>query len=247
MERNPLFSIITITFNAETTIPATLACVKAQTCTDFEYIVIDGNSTDNTVPLAQSAKISGTTIISEPDKGLYDAMNKGLRLAKGEFVIFLNAGDSFHNSDSLQIAADAISQNPDADIFYGQTDIVNADRVKIADRHLTAPDILTADSFKNGMLVCHQAFIARRAITEPYNLKYRFSADFDWCIRCLKKSRKNVYLGCTLIDYLSEGVTTANFKKSLRERYDIMCDYYGTIPTTLRHIHFLARHLLRKL
>lgn len=247
MERNPLFSIITITFNAETTIPATLKCVKAQTCKDFEYIVIDGNSTDNTVPLAQSAEISGTTIISEPDKGLYDAMNKGLRLAKGEFVIFLNAGDSFHNSDSLQIAADAISQNPDADIFYGQTDIVNADRVKIADRHLTAPDILTADSFKHGMLVCHQAFIARRTITEPYNLKYRFSADFDWCIRCLKKSRKNVYLGCTLIDYLSEGVTTANFKKSLRERYDIMCKYYGTIPTTLRHIHFLARHLLRKL
>lgn len=247
MERNPLFSIITITFNAETTIPATLACVKAQTCKDFEYIVIDGNSTDNTVPLAQSAEISGTTIISEPDKGLYDAMNKGLRLAKGEFVIFLNAGDSFHSTDSLQIAADAISQNPDADIFYGQTDIVNADRVKIADRHLTAPDILTADSFKNGMLVCHQAFIARRTITEPYNLKYRFSADFDWCIRCLKKSRKNVYLGCTLIDYLSEGVTTANLKKSLRERYDIMCNYYGTIPTTLRHIHFLARHLLRKL
>lgn len=246
MSVNPFFSIITITFNAESTVRPTLESIKKQTFTDFEYLVIDGNSSDNTVSIVNDAPIPCTTVISEPDKGLYDAMNKGIKLAKGQYLIFLNAGDALHEADTLKYVSDAIKDhNPD--IVYGQTIIVNSERVKIANRHLTAPEHLTADSFKNGMLVCHQAFIAKRDIAEFYDLSYRFSADYDWCIRCLKKSRKNTYVDKVLIDYLSEGVTTKNFKKSLRERYSIMCKYYGTLPTAFRHIGFLFRHLIRKI
>lgn len=240
---NPLFSIITVTYNAAATLPPTLRSVGEQTCRLFEHLVIDGASTDGTQRLATDAGIKETVVYSEPDKGLYDAMNKGLSLAKGEYVIFLNAGDSFHSPDTLQSIADAIMENDFPGIVYGQTDIVDSERRRIGERHLRAPETLTLKSFANGMVVCHQAFVALRRITGPFDLRYRFSADYDWCIKCLQHSRHNIYIPQVTVDYLNEGVTTANHRKSLMERFRIMCYYYGTIPTILRHIKFLLRWL----
>lgn len=242
----PLFSIITVTFNAAETLPATLASVKEQSCRLYEYIVMDGVSKDNTVAIAKAANIHNARIISSPDKGLYDAMNKAIDIATGEYLIFLNAGDSFHSPDTLQTIADVIMNHDFPGIVYGQTQLVNAQRQRIGDRHLTAPKELTLNSFAQGMLVCHQAFIALRRITGHYDLRYRFSADYEWCIRCLQHSRQNVYIPHTIIDYLSEGLTTANRKASLKERFKIMCHYYGTIPTVLRHLKFIPRFLKQR-
>ena len=242
----PLISIITVCYNAEATIPPTLASVREQKCRDFEHIVVDGASTDNTLRIVRSSRIRELRVISEPDDGLYDAMNKGLGLARGKYVIFLNAGDSFHSPDTLSHIALAAGANDYPGIIYGQTDIVNSRRERIGSRHLRAPEVLTYESFANGMLVCHQAFAALRVITSNFDTAYRFSADYDWCIRCLQHSRKNVYLDETLIDYLSEGVTTANHRRSLMERFRIMSRYYGFWPTFFRHFKFLARSLRRK-
>lgn len=244
---SPLFSIITVTYNAAETLPATLASVKEQSCKLFEYIVMDGVSKDNTVELANNANIPNARIISSPDKGLYDAMNKAIDIATGEYLIFLNAGDAFHSPDTLQKIADVIMNHDFPGIVYGQTQLVNAKRQRIGDRHLTAPEELTYKSFAEGMLVCHQAFIALRRITGHYDLRYHFSADYEWCIRCLQHSRNNVYIPHTIIDYLSEGLTTANRKASLKERFKIMCYYYGTIPTVLRHLKFIPRFLKQRL
>ncbi len=244
---SPLFSIITITFNAEHELPATLASVRSQKFTDFEQLIIDGASTDGTVALAEKSGIAGLTIVSEPDKGLYDAMNKGIARARGTYLIFLNAGDALHSPDTLQEIADAIKDDDKPDIVYGQTQIVDANRKFIGMRHLTAPEHLTFDSFKHGMLVCHQAFVVRRELAEPYNLAYRFSADYEWCLRCLKKAKRCAYTGTTLIDYLADGLTDKNHKASLKERYHIMCQYYGTLPTIIRHAGFFVRNLRRKL
>ncbi len=243
---SPLFSIITVTYNAAETLPATLASVKEQSCKLYEYIVMDGVSKDNTVELANNANIPNARIISSPDKGLYDAMNKAIDIATGEYLIFLNAGDAFHSPDTLQKIADVIMNHDFPGIVYGQTQLVNANRQRIGDRHLSAPEELTLKSFAEGMLVCHQAFIALRRITGHYDLRYRFSADYEWCIRCLQHSRNNVYIPHTIIDYLSEGLTTANRKASLKERFKIMCYYYGTIPTILRHIKFIPRFLKQR-
>lgn len=243
---SPLFSIITVTYNAAETLPATLASVKEQSCKLYEYIVMDGVSKDNTVELANNANIPNARIISSPDKGLYDAMNKAIDIATGEYLIFLNAGDAFHSSDTLQKIADVIMNHDFPGIVYGQTQLVNTKRQRIGDRHLTAPEELSLKSFAEGMLVCHQAFIALRRITGHYDLRYRFSADYEWCIRCLQHSRNNVYIPQTIIDYLSEGLTTANRKASLKERFKIMCYYYGTIPTILRHIKFIPRFLKQR-
>ena len=241
-----LFSVITVTWNAVKVIAPTLASVKEQTFTGFEYLVVDGASNDDTVRLVEAAGIDGTRIISEPDNGLYDAMNKAIRLAKGKYLIWMNAGAAFAGTDSLARMAAVADSNPG--VIYGQTQIVDATRRVIGMRHLTAPEVLTADSFKNGMMVCHQAFSARHDIAPQYDLTYRFSADYEWCIRVLKASDHNAYVGDEpIISFLTEGLTDKNHKASLKERYRIMCHYFGTIPTTLRHIRFAFRALLRKL
>ena len=244
--KKPLFSIITVTFNAAEVLPPTLQSIKEQTFADFEHLIIDGASRDNTLDVARNAGIEQMIIHSEPDKGLYDAMNKSIARAQGDFLIFLNAGDSFASPNSLyRIAALA---SDDVDIIYGQTQIVNNQREVIGMRHLSAPTHLSPESFKQGMLVCHQAFIPRRSIVPLYDLTYRFSADYDWCIKCLKVSRKNAYLGATpIVSFLTDGLTNKYHKKSLKERFDIMCKNYGTLTTILLHISFIPRYLLRKI
>lgn len=240
-----LFSIITITFNAEKELPATLDSVKKQSFNDFEHLIIDGKSSDNTVKIAQESGIASIKIVSEKDKGLYDAMNKGINTATGKYLIFLNAGDAFHSPDTLEMLAEAAKSNPD--IIYGQTQLVDSNRNFVAMRHLTAPKNLTFNSFKKGMLVCHQAFVVKREIAEQYDISYRFSADYEWCLRCLKTMKSNAFIDKVIIDYLTDGLTDKNMKASLKERYKIMCKYYGTIPTAIRHIGFLSRFAWRKI
>lgn len=242
----PLFTIITVTYNAEATIERTLHSVDSQSCQLYEHLIIDGASTDNTLKIAQHNASNLRATKSSPDKGLYDAMNKGLSMAKGDYLIFLNSGDKFHSKDTLQLLADAIMDNDYPGIVYGQTNLVDNDGVFVAPRHLRAPEKLTLRSFANGMRVCHQAFVVLRKIASTYDLSYRYSADYDWCIQCLQHSRRNCYVDEVLIDYLYEGMTTANRKASLIERFKIMSKYYGLIPTIIRHIKFIPRFLNHK-
>lgn len=242
----PLISIITVTYNAQSTLSPTLASVKEQMWTDYEHLIIDGASKDSTIQIAKEVSTEKTRIISEQDNGIYDAMNKGIRHAKGKYLIFLNAGDTFHSKNTLKNIASTIINNNYPGIVYGQTQLVDSNRIRIGDRHLTAPGKLTVNSFAKGMLVCHQAFIASINIISEYNLKYRFSADFDWCIRCLQKSKNNILIPEIIIDYLNEGVTTANHQASLKERFHIMCHYYGTCRTILNHLRFIPRYITNK-
>lgn len=242
----PLFSIITITYNASSTLPATLKSIKEQTCKLYEYIVVDGKSSDNTVELAKNADIDNCKIVSERDRGLYDAMNKGLGMANGDYVIFLNAGDSFHSPETLEHFADAIMENDYPGIVYGQTDIVDSNRKRLRARHLTAPENLVLESFSNGMVVCHQAFVVLRKLTNNFNVKFKYSADYEWCIRCLQRSHRNCYIDEVVIDYLSEGVTTQHHFASLLERFSIMSHYYGFFPTLYQHIKKVLRAVIKK-
>ena len=246
-EKHPLISIITITFNAEKEIEPTMKSVGEQTFRDFEHLIIDGASKDLTLSQAQKYAGKNTIIVSEPDKGLYDAMNKGLKKATGKYIIFLNAGDAFASPDILEkYAQEALK---DKDIIYGDTLIVNSNREIIAPRHLSVPLNLDFKSFSKGMLICHQAFMVKKSLCEPYDLNYRFSADYDWCIKCIKKSKP---ADCTnlkqvTIHYLSDGLTDKNKIKSLRERFRIMSNYYGFLPTFLNHFSFIFRSLKRHL
>ncbi|MDE6295172.1 MAG: glycosyltransferase [Muribaculaceae bacterium] len=245
---NPLISVITISYNAAETITPTLHSVANQTFHDFEHIIIDGLSKDDTIAIARREGIPGLRILSEKDNGIYDAMNKGLRIATGQYVIFLNSGDTFATDDTLAHYAEAIETDR-PDIIYADTVIVAPDRHILRPRHLSVPATLTRESFSHGMLICHQAFMVRREIAPMYDTQYRFSADYDWCIRCIEATapEKCRNLGNVEIHYLDEGATEQNKMTSLLERFDIMRHHYGLPTAVARHISFLPRAILRKL
>lgn len=249
-----LITIVTVTYNAELTLERTLKSVEMQTHGNVEHIIMDGASKDGTLAIAQAYKERNDDrdirIVSEPDKGLYDAMNKAIAIANGEYICFLNAGDKLHNPQTLEYIVHIAQHNPNAGVIYGDTDIVDDNGMKLRNRRLSPPKHLTWKSFKNGMLVCHQSFYAKRSIVPTYDLTYRFSADFDWCVRIMKKaatmSMPLVNSHLTLADYLSEGMTTANHKASLKERFAIMRKHYGLFTTLVQHAWFFVRALIKK-
>lgn len=242
----PKFSVITVCYNAEKTLEDTIQSVISQTYHHVEYIIVDGASKDRTMDIVNRYRERISVVVSEPDKGLYDAMNKGIRLATGDYLCFLNAGDSFHEDDTLQQMVHSIHGNRLPDVLYGETALVDHSGHFLRMRRLQAPDILTWKSFRMGMLVCHQAFFAKRELAVSYDLQYRFSADFDWCIKIMKQSKVLHNTHLTLIDYLSEGMTTRNHKASLKERFRIMVRHYGWASTVAFHLWFVLRLLLKK-
>lgn len=247
MSLKPKFSIITITFNAASVIEPTLKSVLEQSYTNYEYLLIDGGSSDETVEKAKSSGIKFAHIISERDNGLYDAMNKGIALATGDYLCFLNAGDAFHTPDTLQGIVNAIAgENELPHVLYGETAEVDENRNFVRMRRLQAPEKLNWLSFKNGMLVCHQAFYARRDIVPMYDLKYRLSSDVDWCIKVMKKSEKLINVNMTVVDYLQNGLSLQHHRASLIERFKVMSKHYGLLSTIAHHLWFIVRSVIKK-
>ena len=242
----PLFSIITICYNAEATLEKTIQSVLAQTYPNVEYIVVDGASKDNTLAIINRYRPQLGKVVSEPDKGLYDAMNKGIGLATGDYLCFLNAGDTFFSANTLQEMVATLPADKQPDVIYGETALVDAEGQFVRMRRLQTPEVLTWRSFRQGMLVCHRAFFARRELVPLYDLQYRFSADFDWCIRIMKQSHLLHNTHLTLVNYLDEGLTTRNQKASLKERFRIMAKHYGLFSTLLHHLWFVFRAIIKR-
>lgn len=244
----PVFSVITVTYNAERWLENTIISIIGQTYDQMEYIIIDGKSTDKTVEIIKEYTSHLSFWISEPDLGLYDAMNKGLQKATGDYVWFINAGDTIYANDTVQKMVNLIGKESSLpDILYGETAIVNEKEEFVGMRRLKAPEKLEWKSFKMGMLVSHQSFIAKRNIAPYYDTEYKFSSDFDWCIRCMKRAQFILNTHDILSCYMDEGMTTANRKASLKERYRIMSKYYGSLPSALRHVWFAIRFYTSKL
>lgn len=258
------FSIVTITYNAEACLQRTLDSVFSQHHPHVEHIIVDGASKDSTLQLAysyeeQSKKVNNghkIVILSEPDEGLYDAMNKGLRMATGDYICFLNAGDFLPSPYTLDIIIEKGElQNTSSSVWpaviYGRTDIVDSNGCFLYPRRLVPPKKLTWRSFRHGMLVCHQAFYARLDIARDikYDTSYRFSADVDWCIRVMKEAARRqlplTYVDNVLANYTEEGQSTINHRASLRERYQIMVCHYGKITTALMHLWFAIRAIIK--
>lgn len=238
-------SVITITWNAAATLERTLRSVREQSWPHIEHLIIDGGSDDGTLELIGRYAHEQLRWVSEPDRGLYDAMNKGAAMAKGDYLCFLNAGDTFFAADTVEKMMLTFEDASAPDILYGETAIVDNAGTFLHMRRLKAPEKLNWKSFRQGMVVCHQAFIVKRELFEPYNLAYRFSSDFDWSIRMMKKATSIHNTRLTLINYLHEGMTTRNRKASLKERYRIMARHYGQLSTFLHHLWFVVRALLK--
>ena len=240
------FSIVTVTYNAAKVLESTIRSVLNQSYPHIEYILIDGKSTDGTAEIIERHADGIAYGISELDNGLYDAMNKGLRKATGDYVWFMNAGDTLKHENIVAELAELAARNGMPDIIYGETDLTDAGGTILGPRRLKAPDKLTWKSFRMGMLVCHQAFVVKRNVAPEYDPQYRFSGDFEWCIRCMKASRTILNSRLRIVNYLYEGLTTNNRRISLKERHAIMCKYYGAFSTDLLHLWFALRFYFAK-
>lgn len=240
----PKISIITIVYNGEKYIEKTVQSVVQQDYENIEYIVIDGGSTDNTPQILKKYQNKIAVWITEKDQGIYDAMNKGQNLATGELLWFLNGGDYIPKTDTLS----TILQNyQNEDVLYGQAMIVNEKDEIIGLRRLVVPKKLTWKSFRLGMVVCHQAMIVKKSISETYDLHYKIAADIDWAIRTVKKSQKNRYIPTVFCHYLEGGFSEKKRRQSLLERWEIMQKHYGWWMTFLSHIQIALNLMLYKL
>lgn len=243
----PKLSIITITYQAEAYIERTLKSVFEQGCAEeIDYIVVDGASKDQTLSIIEANKTQINQFISEKDKGIYDAMNKGLTLAKGDYILFLNAGDTFASATTLKNLLHELAGNPD--VLYGEAVFVNNEGQSLGLRSEVTPHRLPAQlswrDFKNGMLVCHQAFIAKRNIAPFFNLEYRLSSDIDWEIQVLKKSSSVVRSAAPICTYLIGGASVQNLKRSWEERYQVLKSHFGFLPNLINHLAIITRGLI---
>jgi len=229
----PQISIITVVFNAAEDLQRTIDSVRMQTGGSYEYIIVDGVSTDGTLDVIKANEDVVAKYVTEPDRGIYDAMNKGIQLARGTYVWFMNAGDIIYNEE---VIADIFEDDQGADIYYGDAEIVDFSGKKIGLRRLRPPTKLTWKSFRYGMLVSHQAIIVRKEICDLFNLEYTISADIDWVINALKNSRKTINTGKILTKYQQKGFSRKHIPRALRERFRIMVEHYGLLTTLLSHI-----------
>ena len=233
----PTVSIITITYNAERFLERTIQSLIAQQATDYEYIVIDGASKDGTVAIIKRYESYITRWTCEPDKGLYDAMNKGLHRAHGQYVWFMNAGDELHDPQTLSNLLARI-QATSADVLYSDALFVKDNGTPVGLRSLvtphTLPKNLTWHDMALGMKVCHQAFVAKRVIAPDYPIN-NLSADLDWEIRCLKAAQTIEFLPFVLCKYLVGGLSVQQHRQSLIDRFKVLTTHFGLLPTILNH------------
>jgi len=220
----PKISIITVCFNSEATLRDTLESVVAQTYANIEYIVIDGGSKDSTVGLVEEFGDSIDYFVSEKDEGIYDAMNKGIRAATGDFVGILNSDDVFSGRDSVEKIAFAIQNNLGVDAVYG--DLVYVDRFnlnKVVRRY--SSKFFKPWKMRFGFMLPHPTFYARRQLFDElgfYKTDYRVAADFELLSRFLQKNIASVRIDDTLIKMREGGISSNGFWWRVHQNLEIV-------------------------
>ena len=244
----PRFTIISTTYKVGDAIDRTFDSLKAQSFRDFEYIIVDGGSDAGFVDkLAAWAQASPWfRYVSEPDRGIYDAMNKGVRLAKGDYILFLGAGDCLYDGQVLAEAAKALS-GEEPDVLYGQAIIVKMDGTRKRNiRHINRSYRFRADP------VIHQAIFGKRVLLEeyPFDEKYRIASDQDWVMKMYKQDRSFRYIDIPVAYFFSGGLSTnpKSNEACLKELRRIHKSYYPgwyALHTVLRIINKHLLHIKR--
>ena len=215
------FSIVTATYNSEATIKDTLESVLMQTFTDYEYILIDGKSKDSTVEIIKQYEplFEGRMRwVSESDHGIYDAMNKGFKMAKGDVLMLINSDDLFARPDALELVVREFEKHPEADVVYADLYYVSQNNI---DNIVRVWKTGEQKPMKRGWLPAHPTFYMKRECYEKYgyfNLDYHLAADFELMLRFVEgHSVKLTYLPEYLVKMRLGGATSKNIKNIYRQ------------------------------
>jgi glycosyltransferase involved in cell wall biosynthesis len=216
-------TIITVCYNSAETIGATLQSVREQTHPDIEHIIIDGGSTDNTLDVVRTKGQHAAKIVSEPDQGIYDAMNKGLALATGEIIGFLNSDDVLAHANVIARVAEALT-DPAVEACYG--DLVYVDRHDLARviRYWKSRDYRPG-LFERGWVPAHPSFYARRTLYQKYgdfDLQFGLAADFDILLRFfVVHGIVSAYIPEVMVKMRLGGATNVSFRNVIRQNVQI--------------------------
>ena len=231
------FSIITVTYNCEDLIETTLNSVLIQDFLNFEYIIVDGGSTDNTLKIIESYKDKIDIIISEPDKGIYDAMNKAIKLASGEYINFMNAGDTFIGNNIITTINNFLNQN-NCSLAYGyaRTSYLNK-------------ELLIGNSDASKIKICHQAAFYKKDLHHKYglyDLNYKIVSDRDFFAKLYTHHEPICFVNTIIVDYMYDGLTTKNVLARIYEDYMLDQQYFSE-KKLLNFFKFLTKSIFYKL
>jgi len=239
----PKVSIITVSYNAEPYIERTIKSVQEQTYPNIEYLIIDGASKDGTMDIVYRYNEVVSILVSERDKSLYDAMNKGIQRATGDYIWFMNAGDRIAHPETLE---QAITGAGDADFIYGKTIRVTEDGEEHP-WHKEHPKAatLTWKSFGEGMVVCHQSMLVRRSLAPLYDdANWKHVADIDWCLKVMKRVNRAHDTGAVMSLFLEGGFSNQTKRASLKERFRVVRAHLGLGGALLSHLRIVGKRLI---
>jgi len=241
MDKNsPKLSIITVCFNAAPLIQKTLFSALHQTFQDFELVIVDGGSKDNTLALLQPFQSKIGQLVSEKDNGIYDAMNKGVSLSKGEWVYFLNAGDAFYDNFVLEKVFKEIKINP-CDFLYAKVQTLN----EPTGVNYVAGEKVSLKDFWHKYPICHQATFAKRNIFPligMFNTTYQLISDTEWFIRLFKNPELKTQFVDELVAFYD--VTGATYQKRMLGMREYIHASFKHFPLQIAVLNFLSYPLI---
>jgi putative colanic acid biosynthesis glycosyltransferase len=211
----PLFSIVTVVLNDREGLLESASSVQSQSCTNYEWLIIDGDSSDGTRELSRELANKRCRFLSEKDKGIYDAMNKGVLLARGTYLIFMNGGDTFADRDVLAKIVDSL-QNIDhkPDFLFGDAYELTESEERLI-KKANSPRMISYSMFTH-----HQAMLYRRAFAEgtlSFEKSYRIAGDYDFTARFLMRGASTHYLGFPVCTFKRGGLSMTSAEVGRRE------------------------------
>lgn len=221
MIKQPIFSIIVVTFNSAKTLEKCFLSLRRQTFGNWELVVVDGSSTDDTIKIIQKYRQMISYFVSEKDSGIYDAMNKAVAKAKGEFLYFLNSDDEFHDENVLRDVSKVIDE---------KTELLTANVVKKYENYsIIKKNKLIKSNLRKGLMPSHQSMFLRKSLFNViggFNESYKSSGDFDLCCKLFRFKVKTDYFDRN-IAFFSYGGVSSNKKIAYSETFLIIKKYFG--------------------
>ncbi|WP_417939616.1 glycosyltransferase family 2 protein [Flavobacterium sp. RS13.1] len=242
-------SIITVVYNNEKTINVAINSVLGQTYKNIEYIIIDGDSKDNTVNLINEYKEKLGYFISEPDKGIYDAMNKGITVATGDVIGILNSDDLYQDSEVIKDVAEQFNNDPELDILYGDLVYVKRDDINEVVRNWKSKQYYNR-FFEDGNVPPHPTLFVKREVYEKvgsFDLKYKLAADYELMLRMLKKNSFSIkYIGRLVVKMRLGGATNESFTNIVNQNKEVLKAWNNNglkVPIRLMPLRIIIRLL----